>query len=550
MKNLSSKIIYGLAFAAVVYIIIGVWGSAGGLAQAFSLFSWGYLPLLLVIAFSNYLVRFIKWQYYLRLLKIKVPPLDSFIIFMSGLSLTITPGKMGEVIKSYFLKKGFKASVSRTAPIVLADRLSDLLAFLMIAGVGAYGFSYGKTAIWLIFSFAIFVILLFIIRPVGLAIFGYLSKIKLIAKYASRIMVLYETSYNLLKPKRLLFPLFVSLIAWSLEALDFYFILVVLKTNISALAAFFVYSFSTIMGAVMMLPGGLGVTDGSIAGLLNFLSVGAGTAAFATILIRVVTLWLAVILGLWFMLVAQKRYNKNHIKNQKSYLSADMAKIKNSEVPIKLVFHVHTSVSKDSWATPSAIVSWCRRKGVDVIAITDHNQINGAFEVKRLAKGNPEVIIGEEISTQNGEIIGLFLKKLIPRGLKTLEAIKEIKKQGGLVVLPHPGERLRRSSLKRMKVLEIIDKVDIVEVYNSRTVFNADNIWSQQTAQAFGLPQLYGSDAHFARRIDQSYNLTPKFHSQDEFMESLGYNQACGHRSGLLIQAASVAIRFIKKYFR
>ncbi|MCX6812222.1 MAG: flippase-like domain-containing protein [Candidatus Berkelbacteria bacterium] len=545
MKNISRKIIYSLALAVVVYLILAAWGVKNGLLQAFTGFNWRYLPLLLVIAFSNYLVRFIKWQYYLKILRIKIPPIDSFIIFISGLSLTITPGKLGEVVKSYFLKTGFNVPVSRTAPIVFADRLADLMAFLTISAIGAYGFSYGKNVIWIIFFLIVAVILVILIRPVGLTFFRFLTKIKFVSKHANRIMDLYETSYNLLLPKRIIFPFFVSIIAWSFEALDFYLILVLLKLNISVFAGFFVYCFSTIIGAVMMLPAGLGVTDGSIAGLLKFLSINSGTAAFATILIRAVTLWFAVIVGTFFLLVAERRFGK------KSAVPTESASARGSRQSavgkVKMLFHVHTNFSSDGRLTPEDIVGYCRENKITIVAICDHNEIAGALAVKKIAAGNPLVIIGEEIRTPEGEIIGLFLEKKIAKFTLLAEAIEEIKRQGGLVCLPHPGDTVRRSAINRELSEKIINQIDIVEIFNSRNLFQSANNFAENLAEKYHKPKIVAGDAHLKIELPRSLNILDDFKTKSELKKSLKSVEIFGQKSGILIQTWSKILKIKRK---
>jgi len=539
MKNISRNIIYGLAFAVLVYMALGFWGSAEGLSEALSNFAWGYLPILLLIAFSNYLVRFIKWQYYLKVLKINIPIIDSLIIFFSGFSLTITPGKMGEVVKSFFLKKGFNAPMSQTAPIVFADRLSDLMAFLLISAIGAYGFSYGKNVIWVIFILIILLISVILIRPIGLFLFNFLSKIKVISKYASRIMNIYETSYALLLPKRLLFPLFLSIIAWSFEALDFYLILILLKLDVSAFAAFFIYCFSTIVGAVMMLPGGLGVTDGSIAGLLKFLSIETGIAAFATILIRAVTLWFAVLIGLCFLFIAEKRYDRSN----RQHLPIPH---KETRGKIKMLFHIHSNSSDDGRLASGDIIYYCRENKIDVVAITDHNEIDGAIRTEKMSNGNPRVIIGEEIKTLDGEVIGLFLKKKVAKGLSLKKTITEIKKQGGLVCLPHPGDKIRRSAISRKISENIIDSIDIIEVFNSRNLFVSSNKFANHLAEKHRKAKIAGADAHLKIELSKAINVIVDYENKEEFFQSLKSGEYVGEKTNIFVQGWCVLLKKAK----
>ncbi len=307
MKNLTSKIIYSIVFAVVIYLLLAVWGSRHGLSEAILKFNWGYLPLLLILSLGNYLLRFVKWQYYLKILKIVIPRKASFIIHMSGLGLSITPGKLGEVVKSYFLKKCFGHSVSKTAPVVLADRLTDMMALVIMTAAGAIGFSYGQKVIWIITILVVALFLAIVIKPIGEFVLALLSKVSILNKYTSKMYDLYDSSYSLLAPKRVTIPLIISLISWSFEAIAFYFVFVSFGLE-GFLAPFFIYSFSTIVGAVSMLPGGLGATEGTISGLMKLLDINLGVAALATIIIRATTLWFAVLVGLVFLIIAERSY--------------------------------------------------------------------------------------------------------------------------------------------------------------------------------------------------------------------------------------------------
>lgn len=305
------KLIYSLAFAVVVYLIMVIWGSRNDLALAFSKFNWTYAPIILLLALANYILRFIKWQYYLNILAIVIPRKSSFLIHMSGLAFSITPGKLGEVVKSYFLKKGFGQPISKTAPIVLADRLADLLALVILCLVGSTGFSYAQTFIRFFGLVIVLLLLAITIRPIGQVIITFLLKFKFLKKRAGKIQTLYNSSADLLRWERLFIPLTISIISWGLEAIAFYLVFLGFGLELSISAAIFIYSFSTIIGAVSMLPGGLGSTEGMIAGLLRLVKIDSGVAVLATLIIRVATLWFAVLLGLIFLGLTEQKFNSN-----------------------------------------------------------------------------------------------------------------------------------------------------------------------------------------------------------------------------------------------
>ncbi len=170
---------------------------------------------------------------------------------------------------------------------------------------------------------------------------------------------------------------------------------------------------------------------------------------------------------------------------------------------MKADLHTHTICSKDSLTRPADLVVACVRRGVDVVAVTDHNAIAGALAAREVAEQMraagqeaPLVIVGEEIMTTAGEIMGLFLSEFIPPGLSPQETIQGIREQGGFVTVPHPFDRLRRGPMMT-RVLEVIwPHIDAIETRNARTTFVSDNERARAFAVGHGLLQTAGSDAH------------------------------------------------------
>lgn len=311
-RSLSSKVVYSLALAALVYVGLSLWAGWGDLAVAAQQFNWWWMPVVLLLSCTNYLLRFVKWQYYLRVLNLAVPRRESFMIHLSGLALSITPGKLGEMVKSYFLLKRYKYPVAQTTPIVLADRLTDLLSLVILAAIGAIGFDYGQRVVWVTAVVMILIVAVVTFRPAGERLLSLAQRIPLLRQRAAGLRQLYESSYLLLRPDRLVGPVLISVVSWGCEAVGFWLIFLGLGLGNGLLPAIFIYAFSTIVGAVAMLPGGLGVTEGAITGLLRLLSVPAATAALATILVRAATLWFAVLVGTIVMIRTEKRFNLHY----------------------------------------------------------------------------------------------------------------------------------------------------------------------------------------------------------------------------------------------
>lgn len=176
---------------------------------------------------------------------------------------------------------------------------------------------------------------------------------------------------------------------------------------------------------------------------------------------------------------------------------------------MKLETHVHTRYSHDSIQAFSFLYLISRLRGVDCIAITDHNTIKGAVEFKKFCKkrGNRiSVIIGEEIMTSRGEVIGLFLNSEIPAGLSPNETIEEIVRQGGMVYIPHPYDVKRHKTVMSFQDIEInINHIDCIECYNGRNVSTAYGIKQNEIAEKLGLQKVVGSDAHTFIEIGRNY---------------------------------------------
>ena len=174
---------------------------------------------------------------------------------------------------------------------------------------------------------------------------------------------------------------------------------------------------------------------------------------------------------------------------------------------LRLDLHIHTRFSKDSAAPIASVVERIQMKGLGPVAITDHDDIQGALEVRRVAPF--PVIIGEEIKSTDGDIIGLFLHRRVPSGLPPLKTVQQIKDQGGVVVVPHPFCRLRPSALDHRALMDILPFIDLMEAYNARTLLPGDNDKGLTFARQHALPMVASSDAHSALELGSTYTEVP-----------------------------------------
>lgn len=317
VEKLKKNLIFSLLLTAIIFFAIAVYADLNSVVDSFKNFNWLLLPLVLLLSFGNYVIRFFKWDYYLRLLKIKIPLIQSIKIFFSGLSMSASPGKMGEVLKSFLLKEIFNEPISKTASIIFAERLTDFLSLTFLTILGIYVFNY--SAIWIYLVLLFFTMLLIIISNRSIAEFfiNIANRSSFIKSHSSKVINLYESAFTLLRPKPLIRMILLSIFSWFFECFAFYLILINFDLNVTILFSTFVYALSTIAGAVSMLPGGLGVTEGSLSLILISNGIPKETAVASTLIIRVVTLWFAVLLGSIILFFFQRQY-RNSLSINKS----------------------------------------------------------------------------------------------------------------------------------------------------------------------------------------------------------------------------------------
>lgn len=284
--------------AVAGYLCVALWGGYAKFGQAMAEYHWSSFAAACGLAFLNYVLRFGKWVYYLRVLNVRgVPLFANFLVYLSGFVLTVTPGKVGEAYKSVVLEERFGTPVALTAPLVLSERLTDVIAIVTLIAVGSLGFSGGLG--WAIAGALAVSCALALIsnRTLCGKLFSDLERRggKLSA-IAPKLRVAYGSLATTLQPKHLAVPVALSLLAWSAECVALGVIARGFGVDISLTKCLFYYATSTLAGALIPVPGGLGITEGILLGHLTT-GMPTVTARAAMMLTRVATLWFAVLLG-------------------------------------------------------------------------------------------------------------------------------------------------------------------------------------------------------------------------------------------------------------
>jgi len=280
-----------------VVLGLGLYADFGTLGDELASFRWELFPLALALTALNYLLRFWRWERYLARLAIETPRGRSFTIFVAGLTMTITPAKLGELLKSGLLKRGFDVPVRRSAPIVFAERVTDATGVVVLAVVGGAG-----TRNWPLLVTAVVTVagaVLLVHSPL-LERWGRLGE----APGAARALL----GTRLLVEMTLL-----SAVSWLFECLAAYVCVKGLHLDLSLADTIVVFTLGSLAGALSFLPGGLGVAEASMTALIRALGdTTKGQAAAATVLIRLATLWFAVALGLIGLAVEERLYRRSN----------------------------------------------------------------------------------------------------------------------------------------------------------------------------------------------------------------------------------------------
>jgi glycosyltransferase 2 family protein len=307
------RILVTVVLAVFVFAALSLLSDVRALGTSLARFRWSALGVALALVLGNYGLRFLRWQYYLKRLDVSVPAGTSALVFAAGFVMSVTPGKMGEVFKSLLLYEYRGISIARTASVVVAERLLDLVALVFLVSVGSTAFEHGR-AVAVVGGLAVFAIVLgCTVRPLGEFVLGRLARLRFAARFVPKLREAYDALHALTRPAPFFIGGLYALFGWTLECVATFFLV-----NGFADAAMgwdgatFGYAAGTLAGALAMLPGGLGVAEVGMAGLFRAAdpTLSIATATAATILVRLSTLWFGVVLGALALFVLRATHRR------------------------------------------------------------------------------------------------------------------------------------------------------------------------------------------------------------------------------------------------
>lgn len=306
MPNLGRNLVLAIGLGVAVYVVLAILGGIEDLREALDGFRYALIPAILGLVALSYVGRFVRWIYYLRLLGVSVPLGLNAAIFAAGLSMTVSPGKLGEVLKSVFLKQAVGAPIARTAPIVVAERATDGTGMVAWGLLGALAFSFGPG---ILIGFLILTALgIAVLRSKRLSLLAerVLSKLPLLRRFAPHLSEFHGASNELLGTRPLIVGTVMSFFAWGLEITAVYLCSVGIGAGLPFLLVVFVFAAGSLLGVGSMLPGGIGAAEATMAGMFRFYAgLPGGLAVGLTFLIRLATLWFAAVIGIAGLLIVR-----------------------------------------------------------------------------------------------------------------------------------------------------------------------------------------------------------------------------------------------------
>ena len=296
--KLENNIILILVAAIGIYAIFLFLSDFSIILEKVSNFKINYIPLILLLVSASWVPLIIKWHFLLKNSRINVPLTKSIAIFFSGSAFEITPGQIGILIKSQLLKTSSNISRTKTVPIVIVEKIYDLIGAILASVIGII--ILGMEFYLIIIAISVLATIFFFMyhRRSSELVFNRITKLKFFSKYIDNMSEFYEVVKKSTNVKAATICILLALTYWFIISAAAYYTLIAFDVNLlDYLKVLAIYTTSTLLGAISFIPGGIGITEGSIAGLFTLNGVDISTALILGVMIRVLTLWYSVGVG-------------------------------------------------------------------------------------------------------------------------------------------------------------------------------------------------------------------------------------------------------------
>ena len=302
-----NAILWTVLGGAVVFALLTFLSDFDVLVTSLKNFPVEILFLAAILSLGNYYLRYVKWHWYLARMGQKIRIWPNMLVFLSGFALTVTPGKVGEFIKTFILKQKHEVPYTTSTAALLMERFTDVIALLLIACLGFFLEFLHLAAAVACILFIIAFVLLFRNRVIAHWLIRYTARFRKLKKFSENLEAFYNTGWTLLEMDILSGAIVISIAAWLLEGLEYTLIVQALGFDITLMEGVFIYSAALLGGALTIFLGGLGATEGALVGLGIAFGMSRTVSVASAIIVRLMTLWFAVVIG-WIVFVFTPGY--------------------------------------------------------------------------------------------------------------------------------------------------------------------------------------------------------------------------------------------------
>jgi len=301
-----SKTTIMLLILVGIYVIFILSSDVSKIQDNLKNMQYSYFIFAVILWIASDLVRIFRWHFFLKEIDDKVPFKANILYYLAGFAFILSPGRIGEVIRSPYLKRDYGIPISKTAPIVFVERFYDLLGMILVLSIGLLLIEFEKTVLIIPLMLVFLIIVIFKNKKLLFGLLGKLTKIK----FLKNIKTDFEESYNsvlkIIKIKFLILGITTSIMTYLLQAISIYFLILGLNSFISLEEIFIVYPVSQFAAALSFIPGGVGVFEGGMVGLLVLFNLPYDVAITTTILIRLIGTGLFTIVGMICLKIISK----------------------------------------------------------------------------------------------------------------------------------------------------------------------------------------------------------------------------------------------------
>jgi uncharacterized protein (TIRG00374 family) len=300
-NHLARRVFWAVAATIVLYVLLAAITGWRDFRTEIGTFPLSCLPLLVLLSALNYGFRYVRWEIYLQTLGIRLVRSESLALFLATFVMVVTPAKLGEAFKAGILRERYKVPLATGLPVILAERLFDFLAIFVLAGVGLFFWSGSASGLTIGLSCAALILVFFAVlrsRSLRQALLRRAGRTPYLKSHQLKLEEAMNSMAQLIAVRISLWSLLLSILAWGAECVSLWVVCRATETPLSLLVATFIYAAATLVGSLTFLPGGLGGTEITLIGLLKSQGIPNGTSVSISLIVRVVTLWLAVAIGL------------------------------------------------------------------------------------------------------------------------------------------------------------------------------------------------------------------------------------------------------------